>query len=143
MKEERECTVEGGNAVGVEAAEGGRPSEVPRRALDTMSSGEGMSKAKGPSGASGMFFATAAEDLCLGEEAFTLAVDSSSGDVGFVRLRLRFRSRGNLSLCSFRGPLSSSDVRGTPPNMMEAKVDGDARERLPSGLNIVCTGTVT
>lgn len=24
---------------------------------------------------------------------------------------------------------------------MEAKVEGDARERLPSGLNIVCTGT--
>ncbi len=88
MKEERECTVEAGKAVKVEVLEGWRARDVPWRALVTMSSGEGMSKAKGPRGASGMSFATATEDLCLGEEAFTLAVDSSSGDVGFVRPRL-------------------------------------------------------
>lgn len=84
MKEEREWAVEAGNAVGVEAPECERASEVPWRALATMSSGEGMSKAKGPSGARGTFFAAAAEDLRLGVEAFTLAVDSSSGDVEFV-----------------------------------------------------------
>jgi len=86
VKEERELAEEAGNAERVEAPEVGRAREVPRRAFNTMSSGDGMSKAKGPSGASGVFAALAAEDLCLGEEeAFTLAVDSSNGDVGFER----------------------------------------------------------
>jgi len=79
-----------------------------------------MSNAKGPRGASGTFGALAAECLCLGEEAFTLALDSSSGDVEVVRLWLRRLSRTDLSRRSFRWPLW---------------------ERLPSGLNIVCTGT--
>lgn len=81
MNEEREWAVEAGNAVRAEASEA---SEVPRRALNTMSSGDGMSKAKGPSGASGIFAGLLGEDLCL-EEAFTLAVDSSLLDVWAVR----------------------------------------------------------
>lgn len=140
MKEEREWAVEAGNAERVEASEAERAREVPRRAFNTMSSGEGMSKAKGPAGPSGMLGALAVGDLCL-DEAFGLAVESSSGDFELVRLCARRRSRGTLSRRSFRCPLSSSVVRGTPSNKMEAKVEGDARERLPSGLNIACTGT--
>jgi hypothetical protein len=81
VREEREWAVEAGNAEGVDASEAERASDVPRRALNTTSSGDGTSKAKGPSGASGMFAPLTAEDLCLGEEAFTLDVESSSGDV--------------------------------------------------------------
>jgi len=84
VKEERVWAVEAGNAESEDPSEAGRAREVPRRAFNTASSGDGMSKAKGPSGASGMFPALAAEDLCL-EEAFTLAVDSSREDVGFER----------------------------------------------------------
>jgi hypothetical protein len=86
VKEEREWAVEGGKAVRVEASEAERASEVPRRAFNTTSSGDGMSKANGPSGASGVFAALAAKDLCFGAEAFTLAVDPSGGDEGFGRL---------------------------------------------------------
>jgi len=82
VNEEREWAVEAGNAEGAEASEA---SEVPRRALNTMSSGDGMSKAKGPSGASGVFAGLLGEDLCLEEEAFTLAVDSSLLDLWAVR----------------------------------------------------------
>lgn len=81
VKEERVWAVEAGNAERVEAPEAGRESEVPRRALNTTSSGDGTSKAKGPSGASGMFAALTGEDLCLGEVVFKLAAESSSGDV--------------------------------------------------------------
>ena len=82
MKEEREWAVEAGNADSVEAPDAGRASDVPRRALNTASSGDGMSKANGPSGSSGMFADLTAEDLCLWEEGFMLAAESSSGDVG-------------------------------------------------------------
>ena len=78
MKEEREC-VEAGNAERPEVSEE-RASDVPRRALNTTSSGDGTSKAKGPSGASGVLGVLTVEDVCLGE-AFTLAVESSDGDV--------------------------------------------------------------
>jgi hypothetical protein len=81
VKEEREWTVEAGNADRLEAPDAGRASDVPRRALNTASSGDGTSKANGPSGSSGMFAALTAEDLGLWEEGFTLAVESSSGDV--------------------------------------------------------------
>jgi hypothetical protein len=84
VKEERVWAEEAGNAENVDVSETERAREVPRRAFNTVSSGDGMSKAKGPSGARGMFVALAAEDLCL-EEAFTLAVASSRGDVGFER----------------------------------------------------------
>lgn len=80
MKEEREWAVDAGNADRVDALDAERASDVPRRALNTASSGDGTSKANGPSGASGMFAALTAEDLCLWE-GFTLAVESSSGDV--------------------------------------------------------------
>ncbi len=65
----------------MEAPDTGRASDVPRRALNTASSGDGTSKANGPSGPRGMFAALTAEDLCLWEEGFTLVVESSSGDV--------------------------------------------------------------
>ena len=81
MREEREWAVEAGNAEREEASEAERASDVPRRALNTTSSGDGTSKAKGPSGASGVFPALTEDDLCLGEEAFELAVESSVGDV--------------------------------------------------------------
>lgn len=73
--------MEAGNADRVEAPDTGRASDVPRRALNTASSGDGTSKANGPSGPSGMFAALATEDLCLRDEGFTLAVESSIGDV--------------------------------------------------------------
>lgn len=86
MKEEREWAVEGGNADRMEASDAERAREVPRRAFNTMSSGDGTSKANGPSGASGRFVAFAVEDLCLEvEDAFTLAVGSSNGDVELER----------------------------------------------------------
>jgi hypothetical protein len=44
VKEEREWTVEAGNADRVEAPDAGRASDVPRRALNTASSGDGTSK---------------------------------------------------------------------------------------------------
>lgn len=81
MKEEREWAVEAGNADRVEAPDAGRASDVPRRALNTASSGDGTSKANGPSGASGMFAALTAEELCLWEEGFALTVEPSSEDV--------------------------------------------------------------
>jgi len=80
VKEERVWAVEAGNADRVEAPDAGRASDVPRRALNTASSGDGTSKANGPSGSSGIFVALTVEDLCLCED-FTLAVESSSGDV--------------------------------------------------------------
>jgi hypothetical protein len=81
VKEEREWAVEAGNADRVEAPEAGRASNVPRRALNIASSGDGTSKANGPSGPSGMFAALTAEDLCLWEGGVTLAVESSSEGV--------------------------------------------------------------
>jgi len=81
VKEERVWAVEVGNADMEEASDAGRASDVPRRALNTMSSGDGTSKAKGPSGASGIFAALTGEDLCLWEEGFTLAVELPSEDV--------------------------------------------------------------
>ena len=85
MKEEREWAVEAGNADRVEAPDAGRARDVPRHALNTASSGDGMSKANGLSGPSGMFATLTAEDLCLWEDGFTLVVESSRGDV-VVRL---------------------------------------------------------
>jgi hypothetical protein len=49
--------------------------------LNTASSGDGTSKANGPSGPSGMFADLTAEDLCLWE-GFMFGAESSSGDVG-------------------------------------------------------------
>jgi hypothetical protein len=85
VKEEREWAVEGGKAVRVEALEADRASEEPRCAFNTTSSGDGTSKANGPSGASGMFAALAADDLCFDVEAFTLVIDPSRGDADFER----------------------------------------------------------
>jgi hypothetical protein len=81
VKEERVWAVEVGNVDMEEASDAGRASDVPRRALNTISSGDGTSNAKGPSGASGIFAALTGEDLCLcvWEEGF--AVEPSSEDV--------------------------------------------------------------